>query len=65
MFKSIRYTVATYLMKRADAYVRKGDFENIKKGLTYMKYSLYIVPHTKEISDFVNDIHRIAEEHLK
>lgn len=65
MFKSIRYKVATYLMKRADEYVRKGDFENIKKGLTYMKYSLYIVPYTKEISDFVNDIHRIAEEHLK
>ena len=65
MFENIRYKVATYLMKRADKYVRKGDFENIKKGLTYMKYSLYIVPYTKQISDFVNDIRKTAEEHLK
>lgn len=65
MFENIRYKVATYLMKRADEYVQKGDFKNIKKGLMYMKYSLYIVPYTKEISDFVNDMRRIAEEHLK
>ena len=63
MFKIIRYKVAIYLLKRASECVKKGDFKNIMKGLKYMKYSLHIVPYTKEMSDLVNNMRRTAEDH--
>ena len=53
MFDSIRYKTALYLIKKAEKYIHKGDFKNIKKGLKYFKVSVWIIPPSKGLAEVI------------
>lgn len=62
MFNYIRYKIALNLIKKAEENVKKGDFKSVMKGLQYMKYSVMIVPPSKELSEFGKKMRATAEE---
>ena len=48
MLNTIRNKLAKRLVNKGTAYIRKGDFKNIMKGLQYFKLSVRIAPLKKE-----------------
>ena len=46
MFNTIRLKAATHLAEKASVCIRKGDYENIRKGLKYFKMSVRVIPKT-------------------
>ncbi len=63
MFDTIRYRIATYYVKKAHEEITKGDFEAIVRGLKYLKKSISIVPSSKELIEFGNNMREVAEAH--
>lgn len=52
VFINVRFRIAFFLIKRSAKTIEKGGYKNIKKGLKYFKWSVMIVPPSKELSDF-------------
>lgn len=51
VFINVRFRIALFLIKRSVKTIEKGGYENIKKGLKYFRWSVAIVPPSKELSD--------------
>ena len=46
MFNTIRLKAANHLAEKASVCIRKGDYENIRKGLKYFTLSVRVIPKT-------------------
>jgi len=62
VLENIRYKVASYFAKKAAKQIEAGE---IKKGLKNFKLSVWIVPSSKELSDFGERLRQTIEEHSK
>lgn len=55
MLNTIRSKLAKHLVEEGTAYIRKGDFKNIMKGLKYFKLSVRVAPLKKEEWESLRD----------
>lgn len=51
VFENLRLRIALFLIKRSVKTIEKGGYKNIKKSLKYFRWSVGIVPPSKELSD--------------
>ena len=63
MLNTIRYKIANILIKMAKKSIEKGGFKNILRGLEYMKWSVMVVPPSKELHDFAIEMRKEVEKH--
>lgn len=63
MLNIIRYKIANILIKMAAKSINKGGFKNISKGLKYMKWSVMVIPPSKELREFGESMRKEAEKH--
>lgn len=62
MLNYIRYKTALKLAKKALEEIETGDFKHVKRGLEYFKWSVIIVPPSKELSEFGVRLKKTAEQ---
>lgn len=63
MLNNIRYKIANILIKMSVKSINKGGFKNISRGLKYMKWSVMVIPPSKELHDFGIQMRKEAEKH--
>lgn len=55
MFESLRYRIATYILKKAQEDIDKGGFNNLSRSLDKLEMAMRIVPVTEEYMQFRNN----------
>lgn len=62
MLENLRYRIALYFIKKASVQIERGE---IQKGMNNFKRSIWIVPPSKELSEFGDRLRQTAESHLQ
>lgn len=63
MLNNIRYKIGIILAKMAKKSIIKGGYKNTSRGLKYMKWSVMVIPPSKELHDFGIQMRKEAEKH--
>ncbi len=63
MLRNVRYKIALQFMKKAHNQIESGEFREIRKGLKNLKYSVLIMPPSKELSNFGRDLQRLVTKY--
>lgn len=63
MLEKLRWKVAAQLAKKAAEETSKGEFENIVKGLKYLKTAIMVAPPDKKIIEFGNRLRKLANKY--
>lgn len=68
MFNTIRLKAANHLAEKASVCIRKGDYENVRKGLKYFKMSVRVIPKTAFSHDdwtkIRGEIYDVVEQYM-
>ena len=62
MFENIRFKLAEHYARKSKEFVDKGGYKNIKKGIKYLKKSVFIVPPSDELRLVGARLRKVAEE---
>lgn len=62
MLENLRYRIALYFIKKASVQIERGE---IQKGMNNFKRSIWIVPPSKELSEFGDRLRQTTESHLQ
>ena len=64
MLEKLQYKIGGWLMRLANEEINKGDFKHAMNGLKMLKAALYILPPSKEKTDFVDRVRALAESKM-
>jgi hypothetical protein len=60
MLENLRYRIALYFAKKASEQIERGEIE---KGMNNFKRSIWIVPPSKELSEFGNRLRQTVKSY--
>lgn len=65
MFDNLRYKICGKLLEKAHEQTKIGSYKNIMKGLKLARFAFHILPPSKELCIFVEELRKDLESYFQ